>query len=108
MTSAQPPARLSASPVFDVVLRGFNRAQVDDLIDRTSFTVAVLTGSPVYSDTPFPELPEEQRPAPISAEELRTAGLDLVLRGYDRAQVRDVLSGLVERLSDAESRASRG
>ncbi|MEE2039428.1 hypothetical protein Q8791_19600 [Nocardiopsis sp. CT-R113] len=110
MTSPEPPPPLPAFPVFDVVLRGFNRAQVDDLLHRTASTLAVLTGSPLHSDAPFPfpRATEEEPPAPISAAELGQARLDLALRGYDRTQVQDVLHHLVDLLSDAESRASRG
>ncbi|NYH52329.1 MULTISPECIES: hypothetical protein [Nocardiopsis] len=106
MTSPAP----QPLPAFDVVLRGFHRHQVDGLIDRVNFTLATLTGAPVFTDAAIPiaGLPPEQNPDPITAQELRAATLDLVLRGYDRSQVSYVLSDLAERLDDAESRTARG
>ncbi|MFD6948851.1 hypothetical protein A6A08_14645 [Nocardiopsis sp. TSRI0078] len=106
MTSPAP----QPLPAFDVILRGFHRRQVDDLLDRVNFTLATLTGTPAFTDAAIPitGLPPEQTPEPITAQELRDATLDLVLRGYDRDQVSHVLSDLVERLADAESRTARG
>ncbi|WP_026122757.1 hypothetical protein [Nocardiopsis halotolerans] len=97
-------------PGFDIVLRGFDRRQVDDLVHRANFTLATLDGSPYFVGevTSFADLPEEQRPDPVTARELDTAAVDIVLRGYDRTQVMDVLSELVMRLTEAESRATRG
>ena len=95
-------------PEFDLILRGYDRRQVDELIDRANFTVAALTGTPVF--TPPLLLPGQsaERPQPIGSEELRSATLDLALRGYDRQQVSDTLSYLAEQLTEAESRKARG
>lgn len=69
MTSPAP----QPLPAFDVVLRGFHRHQVDGLIDRVNFTLATLTGAPVFTDAAIPiaGLPPEQNPDPITAQELR-------------------------------------
>ncbi|PDP87972.1 hypothetical protein CQJ94_09105 [Glycomyces fuscus] len=104
MTSPAP--RPLPLPAFDVVLRGFDRHQVDDLVHRASFTLASLAGGPAPADDDGrPVAPE---PDPITSAELADAPVDLVLRGYDRHQVKDVLSRLVELLAEAESRATRG
>lgn len=93
-----------------MVLRGYDRSQVEEIVRRAASSIAALTGSAVFSDDPLPSdgRPEEHGPAPIDSAELRDTRLDTVLRGYDRTQVGDFLSGLAERLSDAESRADRG
>ncbi|MFE3461079.1 hypothetical protein ACFXKD_26345 [Nocardiopsis aegyptia] len=106
MSSPVPPR----VPAFDVVLRGFDRRQVDDLVDRANVTLTTLTGVPAFTDAavPVPGLPERRRPEPISAAELRESSLDVILRGYDRSQVVDVLSDLVDRITEAESRGDRG
>lgn len=104
MTSPVPLPR----PEFDLVLRGYDRRQVDELIDRVDSTVAALTDTPVF--TPPPPLPGQsaEHPQPIGSEELRAATLNLALRGYDRHQVSDALFYLVEQLTEAESRKARG
>jgi phenylalanyl-tRNA synthetase beta subunit len=97
-------------PAFDVVLRGFDRHQVDDLIHRACATLASLTGGSVFTDDAGrpADLPAGPEPDPITSAELAAAPVDLVLRGYDRPQVKDVLSRLVELLAEAESRTTRG
>ncbi|WP_150254047.1 hypothetical protein [Nocardiopsis deserti] len=108
MTSPAP--RPFPFPGFDVVLRGFDRRQVDDLVHRASFTLAALTGGPVLTDEDgrSVDLPSAPAPDPITSAELADAPVDLVLRGYDRHQVKDVLSRLVELLAEAESHTTRG
>ncbi|KOX17101.1 DivIVA domain-containing protein [Nocardiopsis sp. NRRL B-16309] len=98
------------APAFDVVLRGVDRRQVDDLVDRANVTLATLTGVPAFTDAalPVPGFPERRQPAPISAADLRAASLDVALRGYDRNQVGDVLNDLADRITEAESRGGRG
>ncbi|WP_017626109.1 DivIVA domain-containing protein [Nocardiopsis chromatogenes] len=51
-------------PSFDVALRGYERGQVDALVDR------LWSGGPA-----------------VTAQELRGASFEVALRGYDRAQV---------------------
>ncbi|GAB2512686.1 hypothetical protein [Nocardiopsis aegyptia] len=106
MSSPVPPR----VPAIDVVLRGFDRRQVDDLVDRANVTLTTLTGVPAFTDAavPVPGFPERRPPEPISAAELRESSLDVTLRGYDRSQVVDVLSDLADRITEAESRGDRG
>ncbi|WP_304452238.1 hypothetical protein [Nocardiopsis sp. YSL2] len=106
MNSPVPPR----VPAFDVVLRGFDRRQVDALVDRANVTLATLTGVPAFTDAAVlvPGLPARRRPEPISAAELRSPSLDLTLRGYERTQVSEVLSDLADRITEAESRGDRG
>lgn len=98
------------APRFDLVLRGFDRRQVDDLVDRANVTLTMLTGVPAFTDAavPVPGLAARRQPAPISAAELREPSLDVILRGYERSQVVEVLSDLADRISEAESRGDRG
>ncbi|WP_121181213.1 hypothetical protein [Nocardiopsis sp. Huas11] len=98
------------SPGFDMVLRGFDRRQVDDLVDRANVTLTALTGVPAYTQAavPVPGLAAHRQPAPITATELRAAVLDMSLRGYERNQVSEVLSDLADRITEAESRGDRG
>jgi hypothetical protein len=98
------------APNFDRVLRGFDRRQVDDLVDRANVTLVELTGVPAFTDAAVPALgiPEGRRPAPISVAELRSPSLDVILRGYERSQVIEVLTDLADRIAEAESRGDRG
>jgi hypothetical protein len=97
-------------PGFDIVLRGFDRHQVDELVHRASFTLTALTGGPVLTgeDGWILNPPSAPAPDPITSAELADAPVDLVLRGYDRSQVKDLLSRLVELLAEAESHTTRG
>ncbi|WP_444961592.1 hypothetical protein [Nocardiopsis sp. M1B1] len=108
MTSPAP--RPLPFPGFDIVLRGFDRHQVDDLVHRATSTLTALTGGPVLTDEDGRALdrPSAPTPDPITSAELAEAPVDLVLRGYDRHQVKDLLSLLVERLAEAESHTTRG
>ncbi|WP_345635929.1 hypothetical protein [Rugosimonospora acidiphila] len=67
---------------FNIVLRGYSCREVDALMRRA----LEAQGSP------DPALRAAVR------DELRSAGLSVSLRGYDRAQVDGVIHGLVEQL----------
>lgn len=72
----------NAPAAFDVVLRGYEREQVDTLV----------------ADLQDARAPTQQgSPTTVTAEEAlrRLAALDVVMRGYDRRQV----SQVVERLA---------
>ena len=71
-------------PEFDVVLRGYDRPQVDTVIED-ALRALVSPGA-----------------ATITADRLRAAELDVVFRGYDRNQVADYLDLLADRIDDAE------
>ncbi|WP_067600180.1 hypothetical protein [Nocardiopsis listeri] len=75
-----PPAPALPEPEFDLVLRGFHRAQVADVIEQGLRALA----SPAS--------------ATISAERLRSPEFDVVLRGLDHQQVLDYLDLLADRL----------
>lgn len=79
-----PPATALPEPEFDLVLRGFDRTQVADVIEQGLRALA-SPGS-----------------ATISAEQLRglshSPDFDVVLRGLDRDQVLDYLGLLADRL----------
>ncbi|MUL40348.1 hypothetical protein FZ103_04000 [Streptomonospora sp. PA3] len=70
---------------FDVVLRGYDRAQVQALLETMQRSIAA-------PGTPGALSPAEARDR---------AEFDVVLRGYDRAQVRAAYDRLLERLSAA-------
>lgn len=80
MRSMNPPATALPEPEFDLVLRGFDRTQVADVIERGLRALV----SPASATT--------------SAEQLRAPGFDVVLRGLDRGQVLDYLGLLADRL----------
>lgn len=61
-----------------VALRGYDRAQVDGLLERVS---GALNGGP-----------------PISVDEVRMVRFDIVLRGYDRRAVDDLLRECIREL----------
>jgi DivIVA domain-containing protein len=67
---------MTTGPEFTVVLRGYDRAEVDFLIDRVDGALAA--GNPTFRV--------------MVARELRTARLPVAVRGYDRAQVDDFLT----------------
>jgi DivIVA domain-containing protein len=70
---------------FDLVLRGYHRAQVDAYLGALEAAIARLRHNPNAAGLPVPEV------------------FDIVLRGYDRAQVDDRVAELVaegQRLSD--------
>ncbi|MFL1437323.1 DivIVA domain-containing protein [Nocardiopsis protaetiae] len=87
-------------PAFDVVLRGYDRAQVSDLLDRAFATLTARTGAPspvgVPAGTP-----------PITSAELASARFDVVLRGFHRTQVASVLNDLAQRIARSEARSGR-
>ncbi|MEU0488468.1 DivIVA domain-containing protein [Nocardiopsis sp. NPDC006139] len=83
-------------PEFDVVLRGYDRVQVSELLDRAFATLAARTGVPSPVAVPAGT-------AAITADELAFARLDVVLRGYDRTQVADALNDLAQRIARSEA-----
>ncbi|WP_306369073.1 DivIVA domain-containing protein [Nocardiopsis sp. CC223A] len=99
--SAPGPAAAEApppQPAFDVVLRGYERTQVSDLLDRAYATLTARTG--VAAPVAVPP-----GTATVTADELASARFDVVLRGYDRAQVADALNDLARRIARAEARS---
>lgn len=89
MASPTPP------PEFDVVLRGYDRHEVEDLVTRARDSLDALSGG-------------RGAGAPITSAELREgSSLSLVLRGYDRRQVDRHLELLADRLAQAERSAGR-
>jgi DivIVA domain-containing protein len=68
---------------FTVVLRGYDRAEVDSLVERVHDATA--------SDSPTTRA--------SAREELRRSVLRVRLRGYDRAQVDDYLRLMAEQLT---------
>ncbi|CAL9511625.1 hypothetical protein SUDANB121_03670 [Nocardiopsis dassonvillei] len=83
-------------PQLDVVLRGYEREQVSELLDRAFATLSARTGVPAPFGTP-PEAP------PVTSAELASARFDVVLRGYDRVQVSDTLNDLARRIARTEA-----
>ncbi|MBA9004746.1 DivIVA domain-containing protein [Thermomonospora cellulosilytica] len=79
-------------PEFPVVLRGYDRRQVDELIARLEGT---LGRAPL-------------RGARVGVAELQNTVFDVVLRGYDRRQVDMVLSRYQQELSALEGGAPAG
>lgn len=80
MRSMHPLAPALPEPEFDLVLRGFDRNQVADVIEH-GLRALVSPGS-----------------STISGEWLRAPDFDVVLRGLDRDQVLDYLGLLADRL----------
>ncbi|MBD2895850.1 Cell cycle protein GpsB [Actinomadura sp. RB99] len=70
-----------------VALRGYDRTQVDGLLERIS---GALNGGP-----------------PMSADEVRTARFDVVLRGYDRRAVDDLVRECIRELETKAPIAER-
>jgi DivIVA domain-containing protein len=94
----KPPRRSRRR--FPVALRGYDRAQVDEVLDRIAVTMG--RGAP----RPVPE--SGDRPAqPITADEVRESRFDAVLRGYDRRPVDEALREHIRRLAAAGPRSSR-
>ncbi|MEV2274673.1 hypothetical protein AB0I72_03720 [Nocardiopsis sp. NPDC049922] len=89
-------------PFFDVLLRGYDRAQVDALVSRAYATL--LDGTLPTRTFALDPLLRLDGADPITARELRAARIDVVLRGYDRAQVEGLLNSLEGHLAAAESR----
>ncbi|MEU3305730.1 hypothetical protein ACWGSK_07065 [Nocardiopsis sp. NPDC055551] len=79
-----PPATALPEPEFDLVLRGFDRTQVADLIEL-GLRALVSPESVTISAERLREL-------------LRAPEFDVVLRGLDRGQVLDYLDLLADRL----------
>jgi DivIVA domain-containing protein len=94
---AEPPL---SRPKFDVVLRGYERTQVSDLLDRAFATLSARTGVPSSVEIPVGT-------PPITAAELAFARLDVVLRGYDRTQVADALNDLAQHIARSEAHSGR-
>ncbi|OLT26497.1 hypothetical protein BJF83_21045 [Nocardiopsis sp. CNR-923] len=103
MSSPQPlpfPA-----PSFDVVLRGYDRTTVDALVSRAYATLLDETlPKRTFALAPWLSLDGAD---PLTVSELRAARIDVVLRGYDRAQVEDLLNSVEGHLARAESRNGR-
>jgi DivIVA domain-containing protein len=76
---------MQTSPSFTVVLRGYSRADVDDLVHRIEDTVA--SGNPALRERLRGELPE--------------LTFRVTLRGYDRSEVDSYLEKAVIRLGDS-------
>lgn len=89
-----------AAPELDVVLRGYDRVQVADLLDRAFATLTARTGVPAPVEVPA-GTPH------IASGELASARLDVVLRGYDRTQVADLLNDLAQRIARSEAHSGR-
>lgn len=75
-----PPATALPEPEFDLVLRGFDRNQVADVIEQGLRALSAPSS------------------AAIAVERLRSPEFDVVLRGLDRQQVMDYLDLLADRL----------
>ncbi|WP_052745431.1 DivIVA domain-containing protein [Allosalinactinospora lopnorensis] len=80
MSTSHPPVE------FAVILRGYNRKQVDVLLDRISISLA--EGSETLGG--------------ITADEARAHSFDIALRGYDRRQVEEHLETLIADLERRE------
>ena len=89
-----------AVPDFDIILRGYDRVQVTDLLHRAIVTLAAGTG-----ERPRAEIPAGT--TAVTAAELASARFDVVLRGYDRVQVDAVLDDLAQRVARSEERGGR-
>ncbi|MFI6575498.1 hypothetical protein ACIBFB_06830 [Nocardiopsis sp. NPDC050513] len=90
------------APFFDVVLRGYDRPTVDALVSRAYATLLAGTfPTRTFALDPLLGLDGAE---PITVQELRAASIDVVLRGYDRAQVEDILNAVEGHLAEAESR----
>ena len=76
---------------FPVVLRGYNRAQVDEVLDRISGVPRA--GSP--------------QAEPVTADEIRASRFDVATRGYDRRAVDEALHEHIRRLAAAGPRPAR-
>lgn len=73
---------------FEVRLRGYDRHQVEDLVQRLLASRAAHRAA-------------DPAAAPLTAETARARRdeIDTVLRGYDRAQVRAVIDDLIAQLA---------
>ncbi|MDA2814576.1 DivIVA domain-containing protein [Nocardiopsis sp. RSe5-2] len=88
--SGRPPsAQELRGTAFEVVLRGYDQAQVDAFVERAA--AHLEGGAPDTPDTP--DAPDDtddtgsgSQAAPDEAPEF-----DIVLRGYDRSQVQELL-----------------
>ncbi|WP_052810076.1 hypothetical protein [Streptomonospora alba] len=92
-TPAENPPDTAEAPLdFDVVLRGYDRAQVMSLLETMQRSIAEpATGGAI---------------TPAQARE--GAGFDVVLRGYDRAQVHTAYERLLNRLAHVHGEAVGG
>ncbi|QBI52123.1 hypothetical protein [Streptomonospora litoralis] len=92
MTDSSPTPEASRDAAdapleFDVVLRGYDRSQVETLLEAVLRTIA-----------------EPASPHAVTLDEARSlASFDVVLRGYDRTQVHAACERLLERLAAARS-----
>ncbi|MFD6095444.1 DivIVA domain-containing protein [Nocardiopsis flavescens] len=86
-----------AVPDFDIILRGYDRVQVTDLLHRAIVTLAAGTG-----ERPRAEIPAGT--TAVTAAELASARFDVVLRGYDRTQVAGWIEDLARDIALLEAR----
>ena len=84
MRSMNPPATALPEPEFDLVLRGFDRTQVADVVEQ-GLRALVSPESATISAGRLREL-------------VRVPDFDVVLRGLDRDQVLGYLGLLADRL----------
>lgn len=75
---------------FPVVLRGYERAQVDALVARIDGTLGRGNG--------------KDSAAPITADEVRGTRFDVVLRGYDQRSVDEELQENIRELAAVDRR----
>jgi DivIVA domain-containing protein len=78
---------------FPVVLRGYERAQVDALLVRINGTLGRGSG----------KAPVE----PVTADEVRGTRFDVVLRGYDQRAVDEMLQENIRELAATADRRTR-
>jgi DivIVA domain-containing protein len=76
---------------FPVVLRGYNRAQVDAVLDR----IAGVARS------------KSPQTGPVTADEIRASRFDVATRGYDRRTVDEALHEHIRRLAAEGPRSAR-
>lgn len=88
---------------FPVVLRGYERAQVDALIARIDGTLGRGDGDD--QDQQASTGHAQGRGMPISADEVRKTRFDIVLRGYDQRAVDELLQESIRRLAAADRRS---
>ncbi|WP_206664093.1 hypothetical protein [Thermomonospora catenispora] len=76
-------------PEFSVVLRGYDRHQVDEMVARIE---AALAGAPLQGP-------------PVTAEQLADPPFDVVVRGYDRFEVDEAMRRYRRKLAALEGAA---